>query len=207
MIEIPERMKALPVVRNFPVPYIVQWDDRGNPLFTVNDGEKQRKCTRKKLCSICGQRLTRELWFVGGPGSAFHEHGAFFDSAMHHECLTYALQVCPHLARVIFKSNIEAKFAVLEKAVGDSTLLMDHTQDPKRPEMFVVVMSYGQSISPVPWFGRAYHIAPLRPYHGVEFWRHGKQIPMEEGIEIALAHDGVTRGDLDAALRLIRGKV
>src|SRR5215471_19207085 len=84
--ELPERMCKLPLDhRGYPVPVTIQRDTRGKPLFVANDSEVVAKCIKRKLCSICGERLTRELWFTGGPNNALHPHGGYLDPAMHHE--------------------------------------------------------------------------------------------------------------------------
>lgn len=201
LVPIPERMQSLPCdQRGYPIPFVVQRDHAGLPLFIVNDSLTQQYCIRNKLCSICGQKLGKELWFAGGPGSALHPYGMYFDSAMHHECVTYAMQVCPYLALPNYHAReSEAKIDRLQKRLSsDEKLLVDPTQEPGRPRMFVVVMAYGQSLIDNIQ-GQNPHLKPLRPYHAIEFWRHGKRLPMAEGMEAVRR-----RADLDlSALRLI----
>lgn len=195
---VPDLMKLLPVHRGFPVPYIVQYDNKGIPLFTVNDAAKQYRCTTRKLCPICGTRLGKELWYVGGPGSAFDPNGIYFDSAMHHECMTYAMKVCPYLAVRQYSSDMEKRLPALEKRVTGA-VMNDPTVDPTKPVVFVAVMSYGRTVArggPL-----SYYSKPLRPYHGVEFWKDGLRLPHKYGKD--LASIVVSPTYVDAALRLI----
>lgn len=75
-IPIPKRMRALQRDRRgLPVPFIVLRDTDGRPHFTINDSQRQLKCIREKRCPICGNRLDKVMWFVGGPLSAFHDAG------------------------------------------------------------------------------------------------------------------------------------
>lgn len=201
-IPMPDRIARLPRdKRGYPVPYVVARDPQGAPLFIVNDSKVQGRCIHKKLCPICGERLTKELWFAGGPRSAFDPHGHYMDSAMHHECCTYAMQVCPYMAMPKYHATEpEAKIAHLELRAG--TLLFDHTQDSTRPAVMVVVMTYGQSLSAPEGTLTNPYIAPLRPYHAVEFWRHGARVPDAEGLAILRE---IPELDL-SALRLIDGR-
>jgi hypothetical protein len=193
-------MRNLPLdARGYPVPYVVECDISGKPLFIVNSAERNAICIHRKLCPICGERLTKELWYVGGPQSALHPQGCYLDSAMHHECMAYALQVCPYLAM----SRSAARDAVIDKLqtrLPEVKLLVDPTIDMRTPVVFMAVMSYGRSLS--------YHLSkdqrnpyqkPLRPYHAVEFWHGGQRLDFEEGC--ALIRD---QHDLDlSALRLV----
>jgi hypothetical protein len=194
---IPERMASLPRDRRgLPIPVVVARDREGLPQFAVNDSLVSRQCVARKLCPICGQRLTKELWFAGGPGSAFHPGGAYFDPAMHHECMAFALQSCPYLALPNYVSKMAAKMPVLEKQMCDE-LLVDPSVDPDRPLVFVAVMAFGQSVEE---WGRFSHLQPLRPYHAVEFWRHGQQLSFDEGLQIVCKN---REYDLAGCLRLI----
>lgn len=204
-IPIPWRMRNLPLdSRGYPVPVVVLRDKNGKPLFVVNDGEKQIECAKRKLCAICGERLTKELWFCGGSLAAFHPRGAYLDPPMHHECMRYALQVCPYLAsphRTAYVS--EATIERIQDRVSGPRLVHDPTVTHERPDPIVAVMSFGQSIliDPRSQFvdRRLRAIKPLRPYHAVEFWRHGEQLRFEHGME-AIAN--LPSLDL-AALRLL----
>ena len=198
-VPLPERMQHLPRdKRGYPIPVIVEHDQAGAPVFAANDHEVALRHARRKLCPICGARLTKELWFVGGPLSAFHPLGAYFDSAMHHECMTYAMQVCPYMALPNYRSTIDAQMPHLQERIGGK-LVLDSTMIPGRPPCFVAVMAYGQSFrdAEIP---PLVNKIPLRPYHAVEFWKDGARLTYEAGRELLAPLRGL---DLDSCLRLI----
>lgn len=196
-VEVPERMKHLPLDRRgYPIPVIVMRDENGLPYFAVNNDIERLKCVKRKLCAICGGRLTKELWLVGGPSSAFDPHGAYIDSALHHECMTYALQVCPYLAMPGRMMMSKHSINKIEKKLGDM-LIVDPTIDPTKPKCFVAVMSYGQTIT------SETHIVPLRPYHAVEFWTDGQRLSMACGLALITK---IPNLETTAALRLLIGR-
>lgn len=198
-VPMPERIARLPRDRRgYPIPVIVTYDTQGLPLFTVNDSAVHRKCVNKKLCAICGERLTKELWFAGGPQSALHPHGMYFDSAMHHECVTYAMQVCPYLGTSRFHGLSDATRTKLQGRMA--VPLVDVTVIPEKPELFVVVMAYGQSVQASSEEPTLRYIKPLRPYHAVEYWQTGKQLSAAEGLAMI---EKIPELDL-SALRLVR---
>lgn len=201
-VPMPDRIARLPRdSRGYPIPVIVTYDTAGLPLFTVNDSAVHRKCVDKKLCAICGERLTKELWFAGGPQSALHPHGMYFDSAMHHECVTYAMQVCPYLSMPRFVGLNDAKRGRLQQRMGDMPLI-DVTVIPEKPELFMVVMAYGQSIQSGAEERTLRYLKPLRPYHAVEYWQAGKLLTEAEGYALVSQIDGL---DL-SGLRLVHGR-
>jgi len=204
VIEVPARMAHLPRdARGYPVPVVVKRDESGRPLFIVNDAEVIQRCIKRKLCSICGARMVREFWFAGGPGSAFDPRGMYLDPPMHHECLTFALQTCPYLASPVRRAYVDA--AAVEKLAarvgGGDKLLLDPTVDEERPDPFVAVMSYGVSVRGGS-LGKERYLVPLRPYHAVEFWRHGERLSFGDG----LAAIAKIRGLDLSALRLMRAE-
>ncbi len=182
-IPIPLRMRHLDLDhRGFPIFYIAQRDpNSGRAMFAVNDSLKQRECAEKDLCEICGTKLFRGRWFIGGPLSAFHPKGAYNDAAMHDECAHYSLNVCPWLAASNYERTIGEKQA--EKLPG--TLTHDPS-DPLfkyRPPLFVAVMSIGHVNEMRP--AGLYVFKPNRPYRKVEFWVQGKQLSLEDGALMA----------------------
>lgn len=179
-IPIPPRMQSMRKDhRGFPVPYIIMDDAQGKPLFAVNDADKQRQCVKELLCPICGSKLERLLWFVGGPLSAFHEHGAYHDSAMHYECMEYALQVCPHLAMSNYSSNGTVSEAQA-KRVPEGVATKDITQIPGKPIVFVAIACNTFSAH----FRDVYFLRPKRPYLEIEYWRAGKKLSPIRGFEL-----------------------
>lgn len=178
LVPVPPRMRHLPTdKRGYPIPETVYRDNHGNPHFTINDEFKRRIYISRDLCPICGKKLNRARWFVGGPLSAFDPNGTYIDPPLHHECANYALQVCPYLAMPHYK-RIDA--ATLEKVSPDElkTVLVDMTMLPDRPDFFVSIMSTGQIVDTTS--GHCF-IAPVRPCRRVEFWRRGKRMLDGEG--------------------------
>jgi hypothetical protein len=167
-VPIPERMAQLPRdPRGYPIPFIVLRDADNRPHFTINDTTSVEFAIRHDLCAICGSKLFRGRWFVGGTGSAFHEHGAYIDGPVHGDCAEYALQVCPYLAAPKYAGRLDAK--TLDPAkLPASIILKDNTLDPRRPEHFVAVLATGQRRT-----GHG-HFVPKRPYLAASVWKGGE---------------------------------
>lgn len=174
-IPIPERMQRLPRdARGYPIPFLVFVDSEGKPHFTINDHRKAWQCRTEDRCGICGDTLFRGRWFVGGPKAALHEHGAYIDAPMHDECAHYALQVCPYLAAPRWTKELGAF-----SKPADGLVLVDPTQDPERPALFVAVMAIGHTITEPSGYYR-----PKRPYRKLEYWLQGKEITAREAASI-----------------------
>lgn len=186
-VAIPDRMRHLKTWRGVAVPFMVVWkDDR--PLFSITDDQLQDAAPRLNLCSVCGTKLFRGRWFVGGPLSAFHPNGSFHDFAMHAECMRYSLQVCPYLALPKYLGSVGPAIIdhhgqqIGRKAIPNEVLNPEWTlRVPERPDLFCAVMTTG----PVEISASNGSYEPRRPYAQVEFWRHGTRIPDEEGARIA----------------------
>ena len=182
MIQMPERIARLEKdPRGYPIPYNVLRADDGTPFFTVNDSRTHLRCLVRGLCPICGEKLGKWKWFVGGPRSAFDPHGWYFDLPGHHECERYALSVCPYLAAPNYLKRIDVPNP--EKLPVQALVLLDDTQIADRPQLFVTaasdqieIQSSGDPTAP--------YVRPRRPLLGYEFWRHGKQITMNEALPI-----------------------
>jgi hypothetical protein len=176
-VPIPEIMRHLPLdARGYPIFFGAYVDQDGIPHFTTNDEAKRAAMIAHDLCSICGKKLLRGRWFVGGPQSAFHERGCYIDMPTHDECVHYALQVCPYLAAPRFSKSIaETKAGQISNAV----VMVDPTMIDGRPPLFVAVMAVGQKM--VGDNGFQSYVKPSRPYRKVEFWRHGSQLSADEG--------------------------
>lgn len=169
----PSRIRALPIdARGYPIFYVALIDETGKPFFTHNDQNKSIECFKKDLCSICGQKLLRRRWLVGGPMSIFDDRGIFVDGPVHGECGRYALQVCPWLAAPAYGRTIamqmKPKFEKIGMAIG-----VDNTRIPGRPTVFC----YGLTEHVIGEFkqGSMYYY-PKRPWLRVEYWAHGRQL-------------------------------
>lgn len=187
-VPIPDRMRDLRRdKRGYPIPANVLIDNEGNPHFTINDHTIRRKHIKEQLCAICGKKLLRGRWSVGGPASSLTEDGVFYDSPLHYECARYALQVCPYLAMPKYAKRIDARTLDPSKLDNHAPIFVDPTQIENRPPVFVMVMHVGETYS-YDRMGEVKYIKPKRPHRRYEFWADGVQLPDDEGMKIALKH-------------------
>jgi hypothetical protein len=177
-VPIPKQMQHLPIdERGYPIFYVAFMDHEGKPQFVINDQFKRDQCLKKDLCEICGKRLFRGRWFVGGPMSAFHPDGVYNDAPMHLECKDYAMKVCPWLAAPRYSRSMAEDKA---KHVKD-VVLVDETMLPGRPAVFVAVMAVGQTLTKPNRMTGTPYIRPKKPFRFIEYWQHGKKLSDEEG--------------------------
>ena len=182
-VPLPERMQKLDRDRRgLPIPFLVVRDPGGGAHFTMNDEIKRQRCLKEDLCAICGQKLFRGKWYVGGPLSAFHPNGRYVDTPLHHDCMEYALQVCPYLAAPKYTGRLEDSTFDSEKYPGN-VVIVDETMDPTRPPIFVGVMAIGHRLSRN---GIHQYLQPNKPYRAVQYWRRGERISEREGEAIAM---------------------
>jgi hypothetical protein len=189
-VPMPRRIRSLQRdARGYPLPFIVLRDTDGVGHLAVNDETRWKRCVIQRRCPICGNRLDRVMWLVGGALSAFHERGAYRDSGMHQDCMEYALVVCPYLALPRYLGRIDA--AGIDPAkIPDATIFIDPTMIPDRPPVFVAVATMIQTLTRN---GNA--VWPRRPYLAVQYWRAGERLPDDEGKR--LADEVVAKGPPD----------
>lgn len=94
-IPIPEKLAGNRMWRGMPVPYLALIGADGEPDFRVIDELKRGIVAGGQLCQLCGQKLGRAKFFVGGPNAAAASQ--YFEPPAHLECLIYAMQVCPFI--------------------------------------------------------------------------------------------------------------
>jgi hypothetical protein len=180
-VPIPPKMRRLPLdPRGYPVPYIVQRDLDHRPFFVINDAVKSHGCATRGLCSICGGKLERDIWLIGGPGAAFHEHGAYLDPPMHYTCATYALRVCPYLG-TRYTGRIDAALAKHGRWPPALAFVADESSIPEQPPFFVLSRTAGVRADVSDHATLRIH--PRRPWIKVEFWRWGGRIGEPEARE------------------------
>ena len=171
----PERIALLPHDgRGYPIPWNVLRGTDGAPFFIINDDRKAFQALRAKLCPICGERLGRWKWFVGGLRSAFSTPLAVTSSLPgHRECMEYALQVCPYLAIPKYLRCADA-IAHPEKLPVGHGILLNETVIPERPEVMVAVCA-----SKIELLDRGPlqpYLKPVQPFDDWTYWRHGERI-------------------------------
>lgn len=173
--------------RGYPIPVIVMRTTDGRAHFTVNDHAKVEKCAKNKLCNICGKRLRKsECWFVGGPMSAFHAHGAYIDGPVHHECGTFALQTCPYLAAPNYNRKIDGATIAPGTLEDDTVVLTDPTMMPERPELFIFACAADFKTAQRP--GTTMVHIPKRPWIMYEFWCKGEKITPAQAVPLVQAN-------------------
>lgn len=181
-MKIPERIAKLPTdKRGYPIPWNVLRGHDGTPFFTINDDRKHFCAVAQGLCPLCGEKLGKWKWFVGGPRSAFDIAGAYIDLPMHHECATFALATCPYLAMPRYLKATDA-IPHPENLPPEARVLVDETVNPERPTLFVAVASAVVLVkSNYPMLP---HVRPQRPAMAYEFWRHGKKLTDFEALPL-----------------------
>jgi hypothetical protein len=183
MIPIPHRMTHLRRDRRgYPIPWGVFVDGAGHPHFQINDEGKRQRALLDELCPVCGAKLTRGRWFVGGPMSAFHPDGAYADPPMHFECMTYSMLACPYLAAPRYGNRIDDR--TLDKNNRPPVLLADFTSIPRRPPLFVAVLATAQKLTAAV----QPNVVPCKPYLRIIYWRQGVKLDTKEG-------DAIVAGD------------
>lgn len=175
-VPIPPRMRNLPLdKRGYPIPYTVLVEG-GDVFFTINREDLRMKCLREDRCPICGTKLFRGRWFVGGPGSGLLPNGSYRDPPMHDECAHYALKVCPWLVVTEYDKRISHLFEPQTVATVDPTVI------PDKPPLFVALMAVSQDIiSVMTPEGAQIHIRPKGTFRKREYWRGGEQLSQAEG--------------------------
>jgi hypothetical protein len=95
-IKIPQRLRKRPRFSGYVISYTTWVHPQTHvPDFKVNDETKRTRCIERGLCAMCGERLNREIVFIGGASLC---NGALaVDAGMHPGCADYAWNVCPYI--------------------------------------------------------------------------------------------------------------
>lgn len=165
--------------RGYPVPWIVQRDLDRRPFFVMNDTEKTLACGRRKVCGICGRKLERDVWLIGGPGAAFHEDGAYIDPPMHHQCATYALRVCPYIG-ARYTGRIDQALVKHGRWPRGMRVMTEESMLPEQPPFFVLARTSACTLRWRVEVNEAPRFHPRRPWLAVELWRYGQPITEPE---------------------------
>lgn len=187
---IPQRMWGLRRDRRgYPIPWNVVAGKDGTPIFTVNDQGRHLQALREGRCPICGDKIPFHVkkWFVGGPRSAFDPRGCYIDLPGHYECISYSLQVCPYLSAPRYLGRVD----VPNPENLPVPAVIDLTQDPNRPPLFVIQASRKVQILPGPDLLYPY-VKPSGDLLGLEYWMHGKKLTPEAGEAIVRTVMGET---------------
>lgn len=170
-IPIPSLMRNLPRdTRGWPITYTSLILPDGRHDFTQADTYIWRRCVKDRLCALCGNSLTKKMWFIGGPLSMVNRF--FFDLGMHEECARYALLVCPYLAvrgyGGVKKRAVGAHEVAQQKVLASSNLT--------RPEAFGLAMTDGYT--PVVLQGDEL-VRAKRWMRPIEWWFGGERVAFD----------------------------
>ena len=166
--------------RGMPIPFVVYRDVNGTPHFSINNVAAVDEVIEHRLCGLCGKPLLPgEIWFVGGPGSAFLIDGMYIDPFMHEDCGRYAVQVCPFIAARSYAKRVEGRTLDPED-MQEAEEIHDNKIAPPRPLFFAFTRAADFTvIDPQDGTGQKY-ILPERPWTHVEFWLNGRSITQAE---------------------------
>jgi hypothetical protein len=92
---VPNRLRHLPILRGYPVPWFVCQQDDGSYDFRVADGRKLREALERHRCWICGGQLPTVKAFTIGPMCAVNRTTA--EPPAHRGCAEWAAIACPFL--------------------------------------------------------------------------------------------------------------
>lgn len=155
----PASLAARPAWKGMPIPYTVIMRKGGIPDFAVTDLRRWIQVVRQRLCGLCGDKLDKEIYFIGGPLCA--ENRLFGDPAMHKDCARYAFSVCPYLAfRKDFDPEPEKRPTHLEIGVS-----VDDQISPTRPDRFALYRCRSYELAQV---GERTYLRP-EPATGIEW--------------------------------------
>jgi hypothetical protein len=161
-----EGIAKLPMHNGYPVPFIAYRGPMNRPEFAINDNRMVMQAILGGLCAICGEKLNKDAFLLGGIRSALDPRGCYRDPPMHQKCAEYALRVCPWLA---LPSYVGVKESVRQRQLATGAFV-DMTVDPRKPSTFFMVKPDGMIVfdnegSP--------QILPNRPMVYAEEWREG----------------------------------
>jgi hypothetical protein len=186
-LKIPDRMKHLKIdPRGYPIPHSVVIDRDGTAHFAIADEIIRQQVIREGLCSICGTKLFRGRWLIGGPLSAFASNGAFLDPAMHDECAHFALQTCPYLAAPRYAREIGPAKAKASNVEKDFLLGVADEAEAGRPagHLFIALMT----VNRIELINDGQYIKPRGAYNKIEFWQHGNRLSDADGMRLIAEH-------------------
>lgn len=128
------------------MPYIAFTADDGTPDFRVTDEVSRRQCFTEGRCQLCGERLGKFFFFVGGPEAA--KANAYFEPAAHLDCLIYAMQVCPFILGKMEHADIAKVQAAHEGT--DVIIKADDTFSTVRNPRWVIVKATDYDLGKTP---------------------------------------------------------
>lgn len=156
--------------RGLPITYTSMRLPDGRYDFTRADHHVWLRCVKDRCCGLCGQPLTKRMWFIGGPLTMVNR--LFFDLGMHEDCARYALLVCPYLAVRSFTSV--KKRNIPDSAVGWQKELA--SADARKPAAFGLGQTDGYA--PVTYQGDKL-VRAKRWMRPIEWWYGGERVEFD----------------------------
>jgi hypothetical protein len=138
-IPIPKHLQGRPLWKGLPIPYIALIRPDGTPDFRVTDEKARREVMLSCSCQLCGKRLGKWVFFVGGTEAA--KANAYFEPAAHLDCVIYAMQVCPFIVGRIDHADV----AKVEAANPEVMVKVDDTFASKRNPLWIIKKAMGWS--------------------------------------------------------------
>lgn len=109
--------------RGYPIPAVTPIQD-GEPRFALTDHERDARCARERLCSVCGLPIPPgPVWRVVDAqesaaivralkaGRGYRNMAPTFEAPGHRACMLYASMTCPYLARPNARRGVGAQHA------------------------------------------------------------------------------------------------
>jgi hypothetical protein len=137
--EIPDRIRKLPVLRGYPVPWFVQEFEHGYD-FRVVGGEKMLAAIHQKLCWICGEPLGSIWVFTIGPMCIINRITS--EPPSHRECAVFAVKACPFLNQREIKRN--------EKDLPENTQGAAGIHIDRQPGVIALWFTNNYNLTPAP---------------------------------------------------------
>jgi hypothetical protein len=95
-LPMPARLQRLPITEEgYPKLFFAPVRANGEVVIRSVDVAKFHRCTREKLCWLCGEPLERLMTFVASVAAAYTKK--VLEPPCHYDCAVYATKACPFL--------------------------------------------------------------------------------------------------------------
>jgi len=140
----PQEVRHLPIDtrRNLPVPFIVeQFGGRKPANFGVLDYRRAQFCWERRVCAMCGKRMTGDVALYGDVASLAPD-GVFMEAPVHERCIEIAIGgLCPFLHDESWPRRRVTDTNIVLAAERDMLHTIGRTQ-AKRPAVVVIAEEY-----------------------------------------------------------------
>lgn len=143
-IAVPRLLRGRPKWHGLPIPYVALVQPGGTPDFRVMDERRRLHVIQTRRCQLCGELLTKNIFFVGGPKAA--KARLYFEPATHLSCLIYAMQVCPFICGKLEHADLGEVRADNPQAA----ICSDETYSNEKSENWVILKATGYVLALTP---------------------------------------------------------